>query len=57
MNFMFIVTSKVHENEHRDTSYIETFMGTLVQHKKHIVVLEAKCNIIRNMVLNLRKGD
>lgn len=32
-------------------------MGTLVQQSQQIVVLEAEYNLLRNMVLNLSKGD
>lgn len=31
-------------------------MGTLDHQKQQIVVLEAECNLLRNMVLNLSKG-
>jgi len=32
-------------------------MGTLVQQKCQIVVLEVECNMIMNMVINVRKGE
>jgi hypothetical protein len=51
------VTTKVHENEHQCTSQNAIIMNTLVQQKQQIDTLEAECNMLRNMVLNLSKGS
>jgi hypothetical protein len=56
MTSIFSITTKVHENEHWVIYEIATIMGTLVQQKHQIVVLEAVCNMLRNMVLNLPVG-
>jgi hypothetical protein len=52
---LFSVTTKVHDNEHQAISQFATIMGTLVQQKQQIATLEAKCSMLRNMVLNLSK--
>lgn len=52
-----MVTTEIHENEQQATSQITTIMGTLVQQMCQIAVVEAECTLLRNMVLNLSKGD
>jgi hypothetical protein len=52
---IFSVTSKVHDNEQQSISEFSSIMGTLVQQKQQIAILEAKCSMLRNMVVNLRK--
>jgi hypothetical protein len=54
---IFTATAKMHENEHLVTTQIATIMGTLVQQKHQMAVLEAECNMLRNMVINLWKSD
>jgi hypothetical protein len=36
---------------------VATIMGTLVQQKCEMTFLEAKCNMLWTMVINMRKGD
>lgn len=53
---IFLMATKVHENEHQSISYNVLLMDTLVQHKRQIQVLKAKFPAQRNMVYNLSKG-
>ena len=32
-------------------------MGTLVQQKHQMAILEVECNMLQTMVINMRKGD
>lgn len=52
-SFLFLVTSKVHENEHQCTSQNVIIIITLVQQRQKIDELKAECNMLRNMVVNL----
>jgi hypothetical protein len=54
---IFLVTTKVHENEHQCISQNAVIMETLLQQKRQIQVLEAECSMLRNMVCNLNKGS
>jgi len=56
-NSIFLVTSKVHENKHQCTYQIASIMHTLVQQKQQITTLDVECNMLRNMVVNLSKGN
>jgi hypothetical protein len=38
-------------------SQIDSVMGTLVQFKRQVFVLEADCTMLHTMVINLSKGD
>jgi len=55
MTFIFTITSKVHDNGRRIISKIALVMGTLVQLKQKISILEVECDVIRNLVVNLCK--
>jgi len=53
---IFTATAKLHGIDQQVTTRNATAMGTLVQLKRKISILEAECNMLRNMVLNLTKG-
>jgi hypothetical protein len=54
---IFTATTKIHENEQQVVTQVATIMGTLVQQKCQMAVLEAECNMLWNMVINMSKGD
>lgn len=51
------MTSKVHENEHQCTTQNAIILSILVQQKQKIDVLEAECNRLSNMTINLIKDS
>jgi len=48
---------KLHELEQKITSHMASIMGSLLELKKQIEVVEAECNVLRNLALNLCKGE
>jgi hypothetical protein len=44
------------KNEYQSISQIASFMSTLIEQKQQIATLEAKCSMLRNMVVKLSKG-
>ena len=47
----------MHENEQHIVSQIASIMGSLVQLKKKIVVLNVECGMLRNIIVHLSKDD
>jgi len=54
-NFLFSLTTKLHENEHRYASQHATIMNLLFQQRQKLDVLEVECNILRILAINLNK--
>ena len=54
---ILIATRRIQKQDHQVTSQIATIMGTLIQPKRQISMLEAKCTMLHNMVINLSKGE
>lgn len=52
---LFLVTEKVHENEHNCISQHGKIINLPVHQKQRINALEAKSNKLQNLGLNLRK--
>jgi hypothetical protein len=55
-SLIIMSNEKICESDSNVTSHISTIMGTLVQQKHHINVVEANDNMIINMVINVYKG-
>jgi hypothetical protein len=53
--YIFIVTSKVHDIEQQKLYQIAYIMGSLVQLKQQIAILEVECGMMRNPIVNLHK--
>lgn len=50
------MTSKVHENKHQCASQSATIVNLLLQQRQKLDV-EAKCSVLKNLVLDLRKDS
>jgi hypothetical protein len=57
VNVLFWQPKEEYKNMIIMTSQIATIMGTLVQLKRQIVVLEVDCSMLYTMVINLSKGE
>jgi len=54
---LFSVTSKVHKNKHQCATQNVTIINHLVQQRQKLDVLEAKCSMLKNLVINLNKDS
>jgi hypothetical protein len=53
----FNLVSKVHELECQIATQVAEIMGSLIELKKQLAVVKAKCSLLQNLTLKLRKGD
>jgi hypothetical protein len=54
-SLIYTANRKIHENEQNVMSQVAMTMATHVQQKHQMVILEAKCNMLQNLVMNMSK--
>jgi hypothetical protein len=54
---IFNLVSRFHELKNQISTQVAKIMGSLMDLKKQIAVVEAECSLLQNLALNLCKGD
>jgi hypothetical protein len=54
---IFNLVSRFHELKNQISTQVAEIMGSLLDLKKQIAVVEAECSLLRNLALNLWKGN